>query len=122
MDVMNPERTRLRALLDTVLRDEHEGKPIDLQPVRRLVAALVQTSGRHTWHGTGRPVLGKHACTRGKAGCPVCRYGFPHKKLNRDGKRKMRRVKGESEGSWFARFPRNDALCCSYEAHVLLDN
>ena len=52
----------------------------------------------------------------------MCRYGFPHKKFDRDGKRKMRLQKGESEGSWFARFPRNDALCCSYEAHVLLDN
>ena len=52
----------------------------------------------------------------------MCRYGFPHKKFDRDGKRKMRLEKGESEGSWFARFPRNDALCCSYEAHVLLDN
>ena len=48
VDVRCPERTRLRALLDAVLRDEQAGKPIDLQPVRRLVAALVQTSGRHT--------------------------------------------------------------------------
>ena len=88
VDVMNPERTRLRVLLDAVLRDEQEGKPIDLQPVRRLVAALVQTSGRHTWHGTGRPVLGKHACARGKAGCLGNRYSFPHKKLDRDAKLK----------------------------------
>ena len=43
LDVKSPERTRLRVLLDGVLRDEQEGKPIDLQPVRRLVAALVQT-------------------------------------------------------------------------------
>ena len=26
------------------------------------------------------------------------------------------------EGQWHARFPRNDRLCCSYEAHVLLAN
>ena len=51
-----------------------------------------------------------------------CRYGFPHKKFDRDGQRKMHLEKGESEGSWFARFPRNDALCCSYEAHILLAN
>ena len=56
VDVKCPERTRLRVLLDAVLRDEQEGRPIDLQPVRRLVAALVQTSGRHTKHGTDRPV------------------------------------------------------------------
>ena len=68
VDVNSPERTHLRALLDAVLRDDQEGKPIDLQPVRRLVAALVQTSGRHTQHGMDPPVLGKHACARGKAG------------------------------------------------------
>ena len=30
--------------------------------------------------------------------------------------------KGEREGQWHARFPRNDQLCCSYEEHVLLAN
>ena len=30
--------------------------------------------------------------------------------------------RGEREGQWHARFPRNDRLCCSYEAHVLLAN
>ena len=30
--------------------------------------------------------------------------------------------KGDREGQWHARFPRNDRLCCSYEAHVLLAN
>ncbi len=34
----------------------------------------------------------------------------------------MRLDKGEKLGSWFARFPRNDRLCCNYEAHVLVDN
>ena len=34
----------------------------------------------------------------------------------------MQLVKGEREGQWFARFPRNDRLCCSYEEHVLLGN
>ena len=29
---------------------------------------------------------------------------------------------GDKSGSWFARFPRNDKLCCNYEPHVLLDN
>ena len=30
--------------------------------------------------------------------------------------------RGAREGQWHARFPRNDRLCCSYEAHVLLAN
>ena len=30
--------------------------------------------------------------------------------------------KGAREGQWHAGFPRNDRLCCSYEAHVLLAN
>ena len=30
--------------------------------------------------------------------------------------------KGDREGQWHAHFPRNDRLCCSYEAHVLLAN
>ena len=30
--------------------------------------------------------------------------------------------RGEREGQWHARFPRNDRLCCSYEEHVLLAN
>ena len=34
----------------------------------------------------------------------------------------MRLEKGDKPGSWFARFPRNDKLCCNYEQHLLLDN
>ena len=92
-----------------------------MQRVRRLVAALVQHSGRHTMHGTGPPKR-HHPCARGKESCPVCRYGFPHDRFERNGERPMRLVKGEREGQWHARFPRNDQLCCSYEEHVLLAN
>ena len=34
----------------------------------------------------------------------------------------MKLEKGDREGQWHARFPRNDELCCSYEEHVLLAN
>ena len=37
----------LRTLLDDVLKDGDEGKPLNLEPVRRLVAALVRKCGRH---------------------------------------------------------------------------
>ena len=30
--------------------------------------------------------------------------------------------KGDREGQWHARFPRNDRLCCNYEPHVWLAN
>ena len=52
----------------------------------------------------------------------TCRYGFPHQCFGRGESRKMRLVKGDRLGSWFARFPRNDALVCSTEAHFLLAN
>ncbi len=34
----------------------------------------------------------------------------------------MRLERGEKESQWFARFARNDELCCNSEAHVLLAN
>ena len=101
-------------LLDSVLRDGAEGKDLDLQPIRKLVAALVQTSGRHT------PVPGKHPCDWGTATCPCCCYCFSHERICRHSSRKMHLVKADNKGSWHARFPRSDALCCSYEPHILL--
>ena len=122
LDVKGPERVRLRTLLDDVCGAERDGGKLDLQPVRRLVALLVQSSERHTWHGM-LPPRPKDPCARGDRKCPHCRYGYPKDKLPRGGKRKMRLVKDEArEGAWKAEFPRNDPLCCSYEPHVLLGN
>ena len=53
-----PERARLRELLDEVfapLKGEFGHATLDLQPLRRYVAALVQTSARHTMHGQNDP-------------------------------------------------------------------
>ena len=111
----------MRSVLDGVFETKG-GAPVDLTPVRRLVAALVQSSGRHKLHQMGPPTLGKHACARGKPECPVCRCGFPLDLVGRGGARPMRLDKGDKVGSWFARFPRNDRLCCNHEDHVLLDN
>ncbi len=115
-----PERTRLRYVLDAVFGADKER--VDLGPVRRLVAALVQSSGRHGLHSTGPQVLGKLSCARGTPECPTCRYGFPLPHVGRCGRRPMRLDRGDKMGAWFARFPRNDKLCCNYEAHELLDN
>ena len=117
-----PERVNLRALLDKVFSAGDEAKGLDVQRVRRLVAALVTRVARHTKHGVQRPKLGVHACARGKDSCPKCRYGFPRDPVARGGPRPMIMEKGDLEGQWHARFPRNDRLCCSYEAHVLLAN
>ena len=65
-----PEGVRLRCVLDQVYKDVSEGSAVNLEPVRKLVAALVASSGRHTLHGTGPPTMGKHACARGAAECP----------------------------------------------------
>ena len=55
-----PERARLRYVLGEVFFDKND-KP-DLEPVRRLVAALVESSGRHKLHERSPPVIGKHPC------------------------------------------------------------
>lgn len=121
VNAREPDRVNLRGLLDKVFAVEDA---VDVQRVRRLVAALVNRVARHTKHGHQAPTLGVHACARGKEGCPVCRYGFPRDRLPRDpnGKRRMAMERGALEGQWHAKFPRNDRLCCSYEAHVLLAN
>ena len=124
-----PDRLNLRALLDSVFGssarqesvDDGNGN-VDVQSVRRLIGALVNRVARHTKHGVGKPVLGVHACARGKEGCEFCRYGFPHTCFGRNGVRKMMLEKGEREGQWHAKFPRNDRLCCSYDPHILLAN
>ena len=95
---------------------------MDLEPVRRLVVALVQTSGRHTAHWEDAPVMGVHACAQGKPGCPTCRYGYPLDRVPRGQGRRMHLVKGDKGGSWLARFPRNDRFCCCYNVGVLLAN
>ena len=118
-----PDRVCLRGLLDKVYAaKEVSAGNVDVQRVRRLVAALVNRVARHTKHGHDAPTLGVHACARGKDGCPVCRYGFPRERFPRGGQRRMAMEKGALEGQWHAKFPRNDRLCCSYEAHVLMAN
>ena len=117
-----PETMNLRAVLDAVLGQGRGPREVDVQPLRRLVGALVQRVARRTKHGMGPPKLGEHACARGKASCPFCRYGFPRDRLPRGGARGMVMQKGDREGQWHAQFPRNDRLCCSYEEHVLLAN
>ncbi|MGB1141216.1 MAG: AAA family ATPase, partial [Halioglobus sp.] len=119
VNVRCPERVRLRSLLDRVLGSEG---PVDLRPVRRFMAALCQTSARHTLHGEEKPVMGKHACFQGTPQNPQCRYGHPHQHVRRGGSRPMKLEKGDREGSWFARFARNDKLFCSIEPHLLADN
>lgn len=118
-----PDRVNLRGLLDKVFAAPSDAaSATDVQRVRRLVAALVNRVARHTKHGHQAPTLGVHACARGKEGCPVCRYGFPRDRFPRGEKRRMAMERGSLEGQWHARFPRNDRLCCSYEAHILLAN
>ena len=110
-----PDRMNLRRLLDRIFAEEQGAgqRSVDVQPVRRLVAALVNRVARHTKHGMEAPKLGVHACARGKEGCPFCRYGFPRDRLARGGARPMVMEKGDREGQWHARFPRNDLIVCA---------
>ena len=117
-----PELVNLRSLLDRVYAAEGDDAAcLDVQRIRRLVAMLVQRVERHTLHGEGTP-RAKDPCARGKDNCMYCRYGFPLELQCRCGDRPLRLEKGDREGQWYARFPRNDRLCCSYEEHVLLAN
>ena len=118
-----PHTTRLSHLLERVLRSDcgEAVAEVDLNPIRQLVAALVNQGGRHDRHGMRAPKK-KDACARGKPECPYCRYGFPHKLVERCGCKPMLLERGDREGQWTARFPRNDRLCCGYEPHVLLAN
>ena len=114
----------MRELLDEVfspLKGDVGHAMLDLQPLRRYVAALVQTSARHTMHGQNDP-KGHHACAVGPKGCEKCRYGFPHKMFDGSDGRFCRLVKGDKLGSWHSRFPRNDELVCSYEPQLLMAN
>ena len=75
-----PHTVRLRSVLERCLLDSETGQPlaeVDLQPLRKLLAALVNCGNRHDRHGLGPPTM-KDACARGKPECPYCRYGFPH--------------------------------------------
>jgi hypothetical protein len=118
-----PHTTRLSHLLQRVLcNDRGEAvSEVDLNPIRQLVAALVNRGGRHDRHGVRKPKT-TDACARGKPECPKCRYGFPHRLVERCGCRPMCLERGDREGQWTARFPRNDRLCCGYEPHILLAN
>ncbi len=112
-----PEAIRLGDFLRKQLATD--GEPIDLHPIRMLVARLVQTSCRHTKHNMVSPEIGKDACARGKEGACYCRYGFPHDLVDRELGLTCRFVRGQN-GEWNARFSRNDPLCCSHEPHILL--
>ena len=105
-----PERMYLRALLDSLFERSDDLVDVDVQPLWRLVAALVHRVARHTLHGHQAPKLGVHPCARGTEKCPVCRYGFPRTRLPRNRERRMVMEKGEREGQWHAHFPRNDSL------------
>jgi len=118
MDHTEPSRVRLSEILAEALHPSNPG--VDLRKVRHLVAALVQKYGRHDRHAKTGPVLNKHPCARGKPECPYCRYGFPHSR--RSWAEGMSLEKGDREGQWSAKFPRNDGLVCSHEPHVMLAN
>ena len=121
-----PERVRLSKVLAETFRSNcgtFDREQVDVQPLRRLVAALVQCSARHDLHGKDRLVIGVHVCARGKPGCANCRFGCPIKVLRlRLGGCDCILVKEDREGWWRLRTPRNDELCCLYEGRVLLAN
>ena len=98
-----PERTRLREVLEDVLGAAELGQPLDLEPLRKLVGRLVQSSGRHMEHGREGPKF-SDPCAQGSSKCPFCRYGYPHELFCRGCAPKTRLEKVERKGSWFLRF------------------
>ena len=57
-----------------------------------------------------------------EAGVPLLPLRLSPASCRAGGERPMRLEKGDKLGSWFARFPRNDQICCNHEAHLLLAN
>ena len=57
-----PDRVNLRGLLDKIFGGGDEPGEVDVQRVRRLVAALVNRVARHTKHGVDPPKLCRFVC------------------------------------------------------------
>ena len=74
-----PQTVDLKALLD----DAFSSDTPDLQPLKRVLVALIEDGQRHTFHQHQRtPVKGVHPCARQKphTRSPTevyCKYGFP---------------------------------------------
>ena len=121
-----PQCVDLYSVLESVL-DTDDGA-VTLQPLHRLLAAIIETGQRHTGHGEGPPVWGRDSCARkgcvSKGTCHVyCRYLFP----------RVLRFFAQLRGAVVDDDPhrpglknlylaRNDPLLNGFEAHLLLAN
>ena len=117
---VEPSRESLGDLLRAVLKDEAADRSVDLTAIRRFVSKVVMSAGRHDRHAKTGPILGVHPCARGTKECVFCRYGFPH--ALRTLYEGFLLEKGEREGQWNSRFPRNDSLMCAHEPHCMACN
>ena len=54
-----PQTVDLKSLLDDVFASETP----DLQPLKRVLIALIEDGQRHTFHQHGPPTKGVHACS-----------------------------------------------------------
>ena len=100
----------------------------DLDPLRKVLLALIQDGQRHAMHGHGPPIYGVHACARkgskseGKE-YVYCRYLFP-KPLLRLNWAKLATVVDDKHRPGLRNLclARNDSLLNSFEEHLLLAN
>jgi hypothetical protein len=61
-DLAQPQCVDLVELLDGVFAEPAVG--VHVEPLQRLLAALIEDGQRHSWHGEGPPTWGVHACAR----------------------------------------------------------
>ena len=61
-ELARPQTVNLKALLDEVFSSDTP----DLQPLKRVLVALIEDGQRHTFHQHGPPVKGVHPCARQK--------------------------------------------------------
>ena len=121
-----PQCVDLYSLLESVLDTDDGG--VSLQPLHRLLVALIETGQRHVGHGVDPPVWGGHVCARkgshSKGTCHVyCRYLFP-RALRFFAQLRGSVVKDDPHRPGLKNLflARNDPLLNGFEAHLLLAN
>ena len=119
-----PQRVDLLELLETTLADPTN---VDLNPLGRLLLALIEDGQRHTMHGHNAPTHGVHPCAKqGRTSTGkeyiYCRYNFPKPLLVLDWD-KLALVTDDEHRPHLRNLnmARNDTLINDYEEELLLD-
>lgn len=110
------------------LEQHTEKREADLDPLRKILLALIEDGQRHEMHGHDPPTWGCHACARKGSKSEgteyvYCRYLFPKPLLRLDWNKLATVVDDKHRpGLRNLCLARNDSLINSFEEHLLLAN